>query len=99
MSEHFTQAEASALIGKTFESVVEFSGVPKGTRGQVIAADAGGLGHWDVVIEWDLPKRPSNHYEVLHEGERVLVIQTGKPLRDWFDKMELAQFMRVVENA
>lgn len=42
MSEqHFTQDEASALIGKVFESVIEFSSVPQGTRGTVIAADAG----------------------------------------------------------
>jgi hypothetical protein len=52
-TEHYTEQEARVLIGKTFESIVEFSRVPKGARGRVVDADNTGLGHWDVVIEWD----------------------------------------------
>jgi hypothetical protein len=52
----FTYAEAKALVGKTFESLIEFSGVPQGTRGEVVDIDHMGDG-WDVVIEWQLDYR------------------------------------------
>jgi hypothetical protein len=78
---NFTKAEAHALIGKTFESLVEFSGVPKGTRGKVVAADKQGLGHWDVVIEWELPDDAAGR---------------SRRLRDWFSHDEMQRFMREV---
>jgi len=92
--EHYTEREARALVGKTFESLVEFSGVPQGARGKVVDADNAGLGHWDVVIEWDT-RRPAPKARALEiEGEHALFVQTGKPLRDWFTKDEMARFMR-----
>ncbi len=49
-------------MGRRIQSLVEFSGVPKGTTGLVISADSAGLvKHWDgagkeiydVAIQWD----------------------------------------------
>ncbi len=55
-STNYTQAEARRLVGQVFESQVEFSRVPKGTRGKVVEIDQMGDG-WDLVIEWGLPIR------------------------------------------
>jgi hypothetical protein len=55
----YTQAEAKEFVGKVFESQtpasaitagadVEFSGVPKGTKGKVVAIDKMGDGY-DLV--------------------------------------------------
>jgi hypothetical protein len=54
----FTQSEAQGLIGRSFEASVPFSGVRQGSRGLVTEAlDADD--HWNVLIEWNLPGRPS----------------------------------------
>lgn len=82
MSKEFTQAEAAAKVGRTVRSRVEFSGIPKGSRGKAVKADP--MGHslkggvkaevWDVVIEWEDDSRT-------------------KPIRDWFNKDEYEQFL------
>ena len=79
-SAYYTQAEAQRLIGRVFENQVEFAGVPKGTRGKVVAIDRVREG-WDVVVEWNMPgyRKPS-----------------GQGLRDWFTREEMARFMRPV---
>jgi len=82
--QHYTARAARALIGKTFESLIEFSGVPQGTRGKVVGADDAGLGHWDVVIEWDMPDHTK---------------PSGQGLRDWFAQDEMARFMRAVADS
>jgi hypothetical protein len=79
--QHYAARAARALIGKPFESLIEFSGVPQGTRGKVVGAGDVGLGHWDVVIEWDLPGHTKPN---------------GQGLRDWFAQDEMARFMREV---
>ncbi len=52
---HFTEAEAEGKIGCIIRSVIEFRGVPEGTRGKVIRADAVKVGKFSVGIEWELP--------------------------------------------
>lgn len=91
---HFTESEARALVGKTFTAAIEFAQVPQGTRGRVVAADHGGLGHWDIVIEWELPRRAPSSRTVELEGEQVTIVDTGKPIRDWFTKDETARYLR-----
>ena len=86
------------MICKTFESIVEFSRVPKGARGRVVDADNTGLGHWDVVIEWELPRRTPSAGELNVESERVPVIQPNKPLRDRFTRAEMQRFMNEVSK-
>jgi len=80
--QHYTEAEAKSLIGSRWKSKIEFSNVPVGTVGQVVAADREGLGHWDVVVEWEMDyQRPS-----------------GQGLRDWFSRDEIERFMQRVTN-
>ncbi len=53
--EHFTKAEAEALVGKTFENI-KLPNVPKGARGLVVATDYQNR-NWLVVIKWELSYR------------------------------------------
>ncbi len=77
----YTRAAAQRLVGQTFKSLIEFSGVPKGTNGKVVAIDQVGDG-WDLVIEWDLG--PS------------AVRPNGLGLSDWFTREEMEHFMQQV---
>jgi hypothetical protein len=70
---HYTQAEAQQLVGQTFESVIEFSRVPKGTRGKVVAIDYMGDGY-DLVVEWELGPSAAR--------------PNGQGLRDWFTRYD-----------
>ena len=55
---YFSREAAQALIGQHIRSLVEFSGVPKGTTGKVIRADKTAYeDSYNVGIEWDLPYR------------------------------------------
>ena len=54
-SARFIQDEADLLVGKTFESLVEFLRVPKGTRGTVVKVDhATGSNMSILVVDWEL---------------------------------------------
>ena len=71
--------------GARVRSKVEFSGVPKGTVGLVMPKDRTGF-----PVAWDL------HHEghiYSPEGSRTFV----KPLVDWFNNWEAAQFLEPVE--
>lgn len=48
----FAPAQGAAKVGKRVRTLVEFSGVPKGTTGIVTRYDEGA-----VAIAWDLPHR------------------------------------------
>jgi hypothetical protein len=88
----FTESEAEAKIGKTVRSLVNFSGVPKGTTGRVVAKDDMGDG-WDAVIEWDLPQPKASRRESEVAGEPVTIVTKGDPLRDWFPRDEYEQYL------
>lgn len=88
MKQHFDRQAAEAKVGKRVRSLVEFSGVPRGTSGRVAAADPAGRvkpagqdsrNIYDVAIEWDLPSRQFG--------------TQAKPLRDWFTKGEYEQYL------
>jgi hypothetical protein len=80
--QHFTQEEAKSKVGRTIESLVPFSGVPRGTTGKVVAASGEMSDGWDVVIEWDLPCRL---FGVHHRA-----------LRDWFIRSEYYEYLREI---
>ncbi len=82
MSDEFTKAEAEALIGKTFECLIEHAGLPKGTRGLVVGADRMGEGY-SLVIQWELQLRSVG-------------IRTA-PLRDWVMKEDVQEFLQEVQ--
>lgn len=85
---YFTKAEAAAKVGKRIRTLVEFSGVSKWTTGRVVRVDEAGNGY-DLVIQWDLPTEPP----AIITGESITVVQTGKPLVDWFSKEEYEKFL------
>ena len=71
--------------GARVRSTVEFSGVPKGTVGLVLSKDGTGF-----PVAWDLP----------HEGHVYSPAGSAtfvKPLVDWFNNWEAAQFLEPVE--
>jgi len=83
--------EQEAKTGTRIKSLVEFTGVPKGTEG-VIDEDYGN----GVMIAWD---KPNKHSAALppgykkHNGEPY--IKTGI-LRDGFSKKDELQYLEVV---
>lgn len=104
-SEQFTREEAEARVGQRIRARVAFSGVPQGTVGLVARADRMGrsLIHggepkevYDVVIVWDLPARPATIQNVLVGDEVATLIQTGRPLEDWFTKGEYTRYLEEI---
>jgi hypothetical protein len=55
----FTEEEAREKLGRRVRALVEFSGVPMGTVGQVVDVYGTRTGTFDVVVEWNLPLRES----------------------------------------
>jgi hypothetical protein len=108
--EYFSLDEAQAKVGRRIKTLVEFSGVPKDTTGQVIRADPAGqtkppFGEarevFDVAIRWDLP-RAQPLAEMVIPGdmpsEPYIHIRTGKPLVDWFTKSEYEQYLEELDE-
>ena len=91
----FMQDEAKSKLDKTIRSLVEFAGVPKGTTGRVVAIDYLRDG-WDVVIEWNLPKPARSAMMSEIAGAPVLIVNTGKPLRDWFTREEYEKYLEEI---
>lgn len=95
--EYFTKQEALEKVGRLIETLVEFSGVPKGSSGTVVRIYEAG---WDskesygLDIQWHLsvPSPSATQGEV--EGEPVLFIQTGKPRIDDFTKSEYETYLK-----
>lgn len=79
----YSREEAHRLLGTSFESLIEFAGVPRGSRGKVVEVDASG-DHWNIAIEWERPKGS------LGNG--------GAPLRSWFTQKEVKQFLGPVQE-
>lgn len=94
--EYFTHEEAEAKIGKEVESLVKFSGVPKGTRGIVKRADPSGQEGYTVGIEWRLPHR--GEQGVGGDESECLIFASEKPLVDWFCKSEYISYLRELEE-
>ncbi len=76
----FTKTEAEAKVGKKIRTLVEFSGVLKGTTGQVLRADPAGreaVEIYDLAIQWSLPTEPPSVASGELAGEPVTVIRSG----------------------
>lgn len=52
----FGECAALTKVGQQIKTLVEFSGVPKGTLGEVTRADRSGEGY-TLAIQWELPER------------------------------------------
>lgn len=57
--EYFSQGEALAKVGHKIRTLIEFSGVPKGTTGIVLEPNDRLV---SLPIQWDLPERPYGAY-------------------------------------
>ncbi len=71
----FDQASALRKVGQRVRTVMEFSGVPQGTTGEVMQADPSGEGY-TLAIQWELPEhraRPLRDSFSKSEYERFLV--------------------------
>lgn len=86
---NYTRAEAEALVGKKFETLVEWDRVAKGMRGRAIWSS--GRTVWaskqpyecyEVVIAWDPPPANSKSGDVPPQG--------------WFSKFQMQKYMREV---
>lgn len=51
----FDEGAALAKVGRRIKTLIEFSGVPRATLGEVTRADESGEGY-TLTIQWDLPK-------------------------------------------
>lgn len=89
----FSELEAQSKLGQRIRSLVEFSGVPKGTTGRVAEINLLEKQGWEVVIEWDLPRPQPVIAEVEIAGEPATWIRTGRPLRHWFTKDEYEKYL------
>jgi len=102
--ERFTSEEAEAKVGKRVKTLVDFSGVPKETPGQVTRADDSGIEEggpgrrFTVAIQWDLPWEPQRVGMSQIEGESFLVVTRGKRLVDWFSKDEYEQYLEELKT-
>lgn len=74
-----------ARIGVRIKSLVDFSGVPKGTEG-VIDEDYG----TGVMVAWDLPDQP------LPKDYLVSSFRRKNVLRDGFNKKDELHFLEIV---
>jgi hypothetical protein len=98
----FTRAEAEAKVGKKIRTLVEFSGVPKGTTGQVVRVDLMGKTKsafgvasevYDVVIQWELTIEPTEVTRGETDGEPFIFIRRSGPREDWFTREEYERFL------
>jgi hypothetical protein len=99
---YFTRAEAETLVGRRIRSLVDFSGVPKGTSGRVTRVDPAGQSKppfgeavevFSVAIQWDLPRRQPLIAAGTADGEPFVFVDTGIPLVDWFSKDEYDRYL------
>jgi hypothetical protein len=88
---NYTQAEAEALVGNRFETLVEWDRVTKGTRGRVIWSSGSTVWaspdpyeKYEVVIAWDRPLKDTGVGEL--------------PLEGRFSKFQMQKYMRKMKS-
>jgi hypothetical protein len=92
--QHFTKAEAEALVGKRVLTLAAWSSVPQGTIGRVISADLAGRmrDRYDVAIQWDLPT-PRLQGSLGGAEEPFRILHLGNSLVDWMPKDDYVEFL------
>ncbi len=80
-SARFIRNEADALVGKTFESLVEFPRVPKGTRGIVVKVDHPTDSNiFILVIDWEFHE--SIHTKTVRDALTLSRYEIGQSLQE-----------------
>jgi hypothetical protein len=92
--QHFTKAEAEALVGKRVLTLAAWSSEPQGTTGRVISAVPAGCmrDRYDVAIQWDLPT-PRLQGSRGRAEEPLGVLYAGNSLVDWMTKDDYVEFL------
>ena len=94
--EYFTKREALEKVGKIVETLVTFSGVPKGNTGTVARIYNASKDTYGVDIQWHLKSQKPVVAEGKIGGESFVFVQTNKPLMDGFSKTEYEKFLKEV---
>ncbi len=85
---NFTRAEAEALLGKRFETLVEWDGVARGTFGEV---------RWTSGRTVWAPETPYEDYEVVIAWDPDDQVQE-LPRRSRFSKFEMQKYLRAAAH-
>ena len=93
---HFTEAEASSLIGSRIETGSAFSSIPSGTCG-VVKGMKGIEGGYAVTVEWDRPKRQKLYYATFLDLSFNLSLFRSDPPRTHV--LTKSQFLRLSKSA
>jgi hypothetical protein len=64
--------EARNKVGRRVSLLLECSGIPRGTTGEVIRIDQVEPMQFDVVVEWYLPARPAAWFSKKEYEELLL---------------------------
>lgn len=74
-AKRFTEEEADHLMHRRVRLVVEFSDIPRGTAGQIVAKEEIEPGGFDVLVAWDEPasKLYSHDWFTKEEFDQCLV--------------------------
>ena len=100
--EYFSKQEALEKVGKLIETLVAFSGVPKGTSGTVIGIYEAGWSEnkesYGLDIQWHLDPPKPLVAEGKAAGEPFLFIQSGKARTDGFSKNEYEKYLKELSN-
>lgn len=80
--------EQEATIGTRVRSLVDFSGVPKGTEGVIDEDYITG-----ITVAWDLPGQPLPTGYRVYDGRSAI---QSRLLRDGFDKATELQYLEIV---
>ena len=94
--EYFNKEEALKKVGKIVETLVTFSGVPKGNTGTVARIYNASKDTYGVDIQWHLKSQKPVVAEGKIGGESFIFVQPNKPLVDGFSKTEYEKFLKEV---
>lgn len=85
--DHFTKEEADALVGRRVVAGVDFSGVRRGTAGEIVATYENGRGCFFLDVAWEGIPGGSPH-EKKHGGRRI----------DGFGRVEVLLYLQVLSD-
>jgi len=73
----FTHRQANDRVGRRVCAAEACLGVPSGTTGRVVKAEEVEAGYYDLVIEWNLPLRPTPLRDCFSKGEYERYLAEG----------------------
>ena len=80
-------------LGTKVKTLVDWSGVPKGSVGYIVEDYGTGF-----TVAWDLDEKPYPHELSFEEVAKMYAVNYKCPLRDGFDKDKEMQYLEVVNE-